>query len=60
MPLFRHQLISSNSKTWNGFVRQRRHVKYAELERLQERVWETRVKASLHRKGGTEIKYEAK
>ncbi len=36
-----HQLISSNSKTWNGCVRQRRHAKCAVLGRLQERVWKT-------------------
>ncbi len=35
-----HQLISSNSKTWNRCVRQRRHAKCAVLGRLQERVWE--------------------
>ncbi len=39
-PDWTYQLISSNSKTWNGCVRQRRHTKCAVLGRLQERVWE--------------------
>ncbi len=41
-PDLTRQLISSNTKTWNGYVRQRKHAKCAVLERLQERVWEPR------------------